>query len=168
MRPLAALVATGAAGVMLLAYHGGRFPSRVASHFDTSGTPNDWMDKDSYVLFGFGLFIAMTALFLVIGWMLQRLSPRWFNLPNKEIWLAPEHEAATRTHLASWLFAFGALTNLYMIFVLHEVYRANISDPMTTDNTRLFGGLTIFLVVAVWHVVALVRRYRLPPTPHSR
>ena len=49
-RAFVALLATGAAGVLLLAYHRQRLPDVVASHFGASGVANGWMPKDTHVL----------------------------------------------------------------------------------------------------------------------
>lgn len=159
-KALVALLATGAAGVLLLAYHRQQLPEVVASHFSGSGVANGWMPRDTHVLLAQGLFIGLTAMFCLMGWMMARISTKWINLPNKAYWFAAERAADTRRHLASWGYAFGAVLNLFLIFAFHLVYRANLSHPVAFDNTAMVAGLVAFVIASLGATIALLWRYR--------
>jgi len=156
---LVALLSTGAAGVLLLAYHRQRLPDVVASHFNASGVADSWMPKDSHVLLAQGLFIFLTAMFCFMGWIMARIPAKWVNLPNKDHWFAAEREADTRRHLSGWGYGFGAVVNLFLIFAFHLVYRANLSDPVALDSTAMIMGLVVFLLLTLGEVIALLLRY---------
>ena len=158
-RALVALLATGAAGVLVLAYHRQRLPDVVASHFGASGVANGWMPKDTHVLLAQGLFIFLTAMFWFMGWIMARIPAKWVNLPNKDYWFAAEREAETRRYLSGWGYGFGAVVNLFLIFAFHLVYRANLSDPVALDSTAMIAGLVMFVVASIGATIVLLFRY---------
>jgi len=159
MRSLAALLASGAAGVLLVSYHWQRLPDRVASHFNGSGAADGWMSRDANFLLSAGLLVGLTAMFYFLGVMMQRLPQRWINLPNKYYWFAADRDRATRLHLANWSRIFGALLNLFLIFIFHQVFLANISNPVAMDNTVMFAGLAVYLAISLGSVVVLLLRF---------
>lgn len=159
MRSLIALLASGAAGVLLVSYHWQRLPDRVASHFNSAGAVDGWMSRDANFMLSAGLLIGLTAMFCFLGVMMQRLPKRWINLPNKDHWFAADREKATRLHLAAWSWTFGALLNLFLVFVFHQVFLANLADPVAMDNTAMFAGLAAYLLVSLGSVVVLLVRY---------
>ena len=161
MRPPAffALLASGAAGVLALAYQRQHLPEVVASHFSGSGVANGWMPRDTYVLLAQGLFLFLTAMFAFMGWIMARIPAKWVNLPNKDYWFAAEREADTRRHLSGWGYTFGAVVNLFMIFAFHLVYRANLSDPAAFDSTAMTVGLVAFVVATIGATIMLLLRY---------
>jgi uncharacterized membrane protein len=159
MRSLIALLSSGAAGVLLVSYHWQRLPEKVASHFNGSGAVDGWMSRDSNFLLSAGLVVGITATFYLLGVMMRRLQPRWINLPNKDYWFAADREEETRLHLATWAWIFGALLNLFLLFIFHQVFLANMSEPVAMDNTVMFAGLVVYLVVSLGSVVVLVVRF---------
>lgn len=158
-RALFALLATGAAGILLLAYHRQGLPEVVATHFSASGVANGWMPRDTHILLAQGLVVFLTAMFCCTGWIMARIPAKWINLPNKDYWLAAEREAGTRRHLAGWAHGFGAVVNLFLIFAFHLVYRANLSDPVAFDSTPMTAGLVAFVIASLGATIALLLRY---------
>ncbi len=158
-RALVALLSTGAAGVLVLAYQRQSLPEVVASHFGGSGVANGWMPRDTHVLLAQGLFVFLTAMFCFMGWIMARIPAKWVNLPNKDYWFSTEREADTRRHLSGWGYGFGAVVNLFLIFAFHLVYRANLSSPVAFDNTAMIMGLMVFVVLTLGGVIALLLRY---------
>jgi len=156
---LVALLATGATGILVLAYHRQRLPEVVASHFSASGAANGWMPRDTHILLAQGLFLFLTATFCFMGWIMARIPAKWINLPNKDYWLAGEREAATRRHLAAWGHGFGAVVNLFLIFAFHLTYLANLSDPVALDSTAMIAGLVAFVIASLGSTIMLLLRY---------
>lgn len=159
MRALSALLASAAGGVAVLVFHAQRLPARVASHFGGSGLPDGWMDRSSYVLFSIALLLGTTAIFGGVALLVRRLPAQWINLPNRDYWLAPERGAMTRRHIAAWCYAFGAILNVFLVFVFHLAYRANLSDPVALNTTAMMLGLAVYLAVTLGSVVAMLVRY---------
>jgi uncharacterized membrane protein len=159
MRSLAALLASGAAGILLVSYHWQRLPERVASHFNGAGAVDGWMGKDTNFFLSAGIIAGITATFYLLGVMMRRLPPKWINLPNRDFWFAADREQETRDHLTAWAWTFGTLLNLFLLFVFHMVYLANLSDPVALDNTAMIAGLLVYLAVSLGSVVVLLMRY---------
>lgn len=159
MRSLIALLSSGAAGVLLVSYHWQRLPDRVASHFNGSGAVDGWMSRDANFFLSAGLLIGLTAMFYFLGIMMKRLPQKWINLPHKDYWFAAERQQETRLHLAGWSWTFGALLNLFLIFIFHQVFQANMSDPVALNNTAMFAGLAVYLAVSLGSVVVLLVRF---------
>jgi len=159
MRSLIALMSSGAAGVLLVSYHWQRLPDRVASHFNGSGAADGWMSRDANFFLSAGLLIGLTAMFSCLGVMMKRLPQRWINLPKKDYWFTAERQEETRLHLAKWAWTFGALLNLFLIFVFHQAFLANVSEPVAMDNTVMSAGLVVYLVVSLGSVFTLLIRF---------
>jgi hypothetical protein len=154
-----ALLATGAAGILVLAFHRQGLPEVVASHFSGSGVANGWMPRDTHILLAQGLFLFLTATFCFTGWMMSRIPTKWVNLPKKDYWFAAEREADTRRHLSGWSYGFGAVVNLFLIFAFHLVYRANLSDPAALDSTAMTAGLVGFVIASLGATITLLFRF---------
>jgi uncharacterized membrane protein len=159
MRSLAALLLTGAAGILVVSYHWQRLPDRVASHFNAAGTADGWMGKDANFLLAAGLFIGMTALFAFIGASMRRLPARWISLPNRDHWLSGDREVQTRRELSGWCYGFGALLNLFLAVVFQLVYLANFSDPPALDSTAMLACLVAYVGLSLGGVIAMISRY---------
>lgn len=159
MRSLVALLLTGVAGILLVVVQWRRLPERVASHFNASGAADGWMSRDSHLLLAAGLFIGMTALFVVIGASMRRLPARWISLPNRDLWLSGDREAQTRRELAAWCYGFGALLNLFLAVVFQLVYLANFTEPPALDSTVMLACLVAYLGLSLGGVIAMISRY---------
>ena len=159
MRWLTTLLASGAAGVGLVLWQWPRLPDRVASHFNAAGVADGWMSRDTHGLLALGLFAGMTALFALIGWAMRRLPTRWVNMPKRDYWLSGDREQGTRRELEAWCYAFGAIVNLFLLFVVQLVFLANLSNPPALDSTVMTAGLVVYLAVNLGAVVAMLVRY---------
>jgi uncharacterized membrane protein len=159
MRWLTTLLATGAAGVGLVLWQWPRLPERVASHFNAAGVADGWMSRATHVMLALGLFAGMTTLFALIGWAMRRLPARWVNMPKRDYWLSGDREQRTRRELEAWCYAFGAIVNLFLLFVFQLVYLANLSDRPALDSTLMIAGLVVYLAVNLGAVVVMLIRY---------
>jgi hypothetical protein len=98
-------------------------------------------------------------MFVLVAIIVQKMDPKWINIPNRKHWFSDEHEEQTRLDLSAWSYWFGAAMNVFLIFVFHLVYLANLSDPVKMDNTAMFAGLLVFLVGSISSVIWLFIRY---------
>jgi uncharacterized membrane protein len=159
MRSLAALLASGAAGILLVSYQWQRLPERVASHFNGAGAVDGWMGKDTNFFLSAGIIAGITATFYLLGVMMRRLPPGWINLPNKDYWFAADRERQTRARLTAWAWTFGAFLNVFLLFAFHMAYLANLSDPVAINNTAMIAGLVVYLAVSLGSVAVLLVRF---------
>lgn len=146
-------------------------PDRMATHFDVAGRPNGWMTRSQHLMFmsviglGFPLFIVS------ICRTARYLPPAAVNIPHKDYWMADERRLDSMQyvyHHSIWLACLGSafLTALHWAVVF-----SNRLEPQRLP-IEWIGSITgVFLLgTAIW-IVALYRRFRLPPeagtTPHA-
>ncbi len=141
----------------------GELPENIASHFNSTGTPNGFMSHDAYL--GFILVMAIGIPALVVGSLplLLRLSPGNINIPNREFWLAPERQQGTAQFLSAHIPWLGSLISLLVGYVHWLLIQANSVQPPRLPNSLLLPGVGLFLAgVAAWIVLLYVRFGRLP------
>jgi uncharacterized membrane protein len=138
-------------------------PDRVASHFGSSGQPNDWTSKGAYMGINLAAIVGFAGLFIGIGALTRQLPAEWINLPHKDYWLAPERRAATLDQFQRQMEWMGAGTVAFYLFVLQLTIEANLQGH-ALDNRIFWTGFSILMVAtAVW-VVNLIRwSSRRPP-----
>jgi uncharacterized membrane protein len=156
-----AVLAVGAA-IYFSTYYA-QMPDVVASHFNGRGVPNRWQTKSAF----FGLFTGMSVLAAVLGFGIPRIiasvPPRLINLPNKQYWLAPEHQAETMAFLKAYFAWFGCAFFLIMILTFDYAIQSNLHPEHRPDVSRMWYILAGFLVfMVVWLGRMFVRFGRQP------
>ncbi|MAT71266.1 MAG: hypothetical protein CMJ58_17280 [Planctomycetaceae bacterium] len=139
-----------------------QLPQNVASHFDAGGNPNGWGSKQSFVAIMLGTLTGLAALGGVAEWMIRRGPRAMINVPHKDKWLAPEHEASTRADMAHTTVWIIAATTLFLAFMTHDALAANLRDPVHMKSMWL--TLTGLLATVGWLTLRMTLRYRKPPT----
>ncbi len=154
-----------AAAVLQIAWHYPQLPANVASHFDGQGRPNGWMSRDGFFL----LYGAMLALQLAIfgaGFrLMRRLPDRWFSLPNRDYWLAPERRGATLGYLEGWGLWMGCAVVAFIMGIFQLAIDANLKQaPLPLGPTwMLLGGFFAFTGIAVARLLLRFARRPAPP-----
>jgi uncharacterized membrane protein len=138
-----------------------QLPARVAVHFDASGRPDGWSDRESFVRTTWIMNSLLILLFVGMATALTRLPVRLFNLPHREFWLAPAHADTTRVTIAGWLLVFGSGLLLFLLFLQHQMVRVNLGQSERTEH--LWPALAVFLVASLaWTIVLSLRFSRAP------
>lgn len=142
---------------------GAPMPDVIASHFDGSGLANGFMSRGGYL----GLMTAVVTL-LPLGtvWLPHRLdhsSAQGLSLPNKAYWMAPERRAASVEFLDCWFLRLGFLFVALPGYVHWLVVRANQSDPVMFDSSRLMVALVVVHVALAGMLIQLFWRFRSGP-----
>ena len=131
-------------------------PQRVASHFDASGRPDGWVDRESFARTTWIMNSLLIVLFAGMATAMTRLPVRLFNLPHREFWLAPARADTTRLTIAGWLLVFGAGLLFFLLFLQHQIVRVNLGLSERTEH--LWIALAVFLAASLgWTVVLPVR-----------
>ncbi len=155
--PLALIVGAFVASALDVGYYYPQLPQQLASHFDDHGQPDDWMPKHQLVGVVLGVML-MTSVILVPSALLVGRMPReMINVPHKDHWFAPEHEAETRRVLTNWGLWFAAATLWFTVVLFHDVLLANLRQPVQLKWLwPLLGG---YLAVVGYLLVALIVRF---------
>ena len=61
--------------------------------------------------------------------------------------------------MESWLSFFGLLTNVFIIFVVHLVYEANISNPVILNESQFLLGIVLYSLLMVIWIVLLFKKF---------
>lgn len=132
-------------------------PARVASHYDASGVADGFQAKSAFAITSLVTVVLMAALFTVAPALMRKTPNGFFNLPNRDHWLAPERREATLARLAlfnDWI-GFGTVSMTCALFVL--IVRANLQDQRLGVSAWVLIGALLAFVLA--QGVALVRGF---------
>jgi uncharacterized membrane protein len=134
-------------------------PDRLASHFDASGMPNDWMTKTHFLwIYVIVLLPALAIEFLVSRTIANQPDAR-INLPNKEFWLAPERRAETFAYFDSFFAWYGCAFLFVEVFAMGLAMRANFDSPPQLPTGPIVSVIAGFVLYNVAAVIAMFRRF---------
>jgi uncharacterized membrane protein len=154
-----ALLVSQIAVVAALVITSHRLPLRVASHFNSAGTPDGWMSRAAYLWSMFGIMLAITLLLIGTFYSIRFFPCSTINLPEKEYWLAPDRRNKTFDAIfraGVWLATFQTVFFLGMHLL---VVAANASQPVMLSSHVWFLLAGFLLVVMAWSIV-LIQRFR--------
>jgi uncharacterized membrane protein len=161
MRTKIALLLSSALNISLIAqarYFYLRLPSRVASHFNESGIPDGWSDKDSFFSFLLGVFIFTNLSSLIPIFVIR---DERIKLPNKDFWMSKERVDDTMDFLSAFMVWFLNFILIFLLFQLHSVYRFNLdASPMPS----IVYSVVSFVVAVIALIGFSVWRFARKPT----
>jgi XapX domain-containing protein len=143
-----------------LAVSGSRLPERVATHFGLEGQPDGWMDRTAHLrcMAVFGLAFPLFVPAICYG--LRFLPDRFFNLPHRDYWLAPQRRPETMAYLYRHSLWFASLALGFVIGIHYSVIKANSLMPPHLPAPLILGVAGGFLAgTAVW-VVKMLSHFR--------
>lgn len=141
-------------------------PDTVATHFDMSGQPNDWMSKTGFLAVSLSVLALLAGTFMGLPALIGKFPDSMINVPHKEYWLAPQRRSQTLNWFARQLHWFGSMTVLFMIWVFHQVIRFNLGNSMAHGKSFWFPLIAFFLFTIFWSL-RLYLKFRNAPT-HAR
>lgn len=135
-------------------------PESIAIHFDTNGSADNWIDRDTYRVFA---LLTLVTLPLLLVWLmagLPRLTKGRGQVPDCEYWFADNRRQQTEAFLlqhACWL---GTITVAVVYGVHILIVRANGAHPPTLDSDRALAIAFMFLVGLAWWTASFFRHFR--------
>ncbi len=141
-------------------YYFDKLPASVATHFDARGLPNGWQGKATVVTMDIAATVFVVALLAGVAAMIMKLPDAYFNISNRDYWLAPERGLETRERLVAFLLQVGALTLLLMRFIMHLTYVLNTKQP-PGELEYLWPALVVYTILVVWLTWRLLTSFRL-------
>ncbi|WP_209371541.1 DUF1648 domain-containing protein [Brevibacterium renqingii] len=134
-------------------------PDTVASHFDSSGQPDDWSSKAGTLGWLVPIGVGLPLLFS-IRWIWEKLPSSIVNIPFKEYWLAHGERTYLYDCLMEFMRILGGAMALLLTTVLVMIMREGRGATMPTGMTFLPTG--VFLIITAAALINLVRRLRPP------
>ncbi|MGH9335094.1 MAG: DUF1648 domain-containing protein, partial [Vicinamibacteria bacterium] len=145
------LLLVAGAGVLQLLYYYPRVPDEVASHFDGRGNPDGYQSRDGFFGMSAAMLVLAVGLFGGLGAIFRRIPSKWFNLPHRDYWLAPERREETLDFITGQLEWYGAATLLLFLFVVQMAVEANFGPERRLDAGSIWLVLGLYLLFnGIW------------------
>jgi serine/threonine-protein kinase len=156
------LLLLAAAGIVQILHYYPSMPERMASHFDGSGRPDGFQSRDAFFALSAGMLAMTVVTFGGLGALFRRIPSKWFNLPNRDYWLAPQRREETIESISSQLEWLGAASLALYVFVIQMVAETNRTSEPRLDSGSMFLVLGLFLAYTTIWIVRFVTRFRKP------
>ena len=133
----------------------------VASHFDSAGQANAWMDRSTYLIFSIAVGIGLPVFIIGGGYVLRFLPDKYgmLNIPHRDYWLAPERRDETFKCIFRFFLRVGCLEAIFLVGFQLLMVQANRQTPPHLSMSLVWGLTGCFLtIVAVW-LGALIRHF---------
>ncbi len=134
----------------------------MASHFDGAGRPNGFQSRDGFVAFCALMLFMTLVVFGGLGAVFRKIPSKWFNLPNRDYWLAPERRDETLDALSAQMEWFGVASLGLYLFVIQMVLETNQTSEPGLDSSSMFVVLGLYLLFSAVWTTRLFLRYRKP------
>ncbi len=142
--------------VAAIAYHWQTAPAVIWSHFNGAGLPDGRSGRVEFLVTWLGIVTLLPAIAMGYAALLPRFSTGSINIPNKELWLAPERREATLRDLADMLAWMMAATTGFMFAVMQGVIDANTRTPARLgpwNNYAIVGLVSAMVLIAVRYLL---------------
>lgn len=161
--PVPVLILLLLAGVGFVLLSGRSLPPLVASHFSAGGIADGFMPRPVYLSFMAALVVGLPLVLVIANSSVRWIDPKYFNLPNRDYWLAPERIAATFAFLQRQAIQLALALAAFLCFVHWLVVKANAVQPPHLPETPFIAGSAIFLVAVLAWIWRYFRHFRRRP-----
>ena len=142
-----------------LTFSASYLPNCVATHFNGSGQPNGWMDRSFYLLF-MAAFSFVLPLFLVgTSFTLRFFPDKYFNIPQRDYWLATERRAETFSYFFSHSLWFACIALCFIIGIHFSIVQANSLTPAQLSTPMIIGLIGCFVAALVVWIVSMILHF---------
>jgi uncharacterized membrane protein len=142
-------------------------PERMASHFDATGKPNGWIDRNGFVSIYALVVFLLCVIFILTPRLLFLLPDSMINLPNKAYWLAPERRMQTAAAMEQSLGTAGNATTALLICIFQMAFSANLEKDATLSSSAWLLMIAYVVFMTGW-MVRFVRSFSRIPRPPDR
>jgi uncharacterized membrane protein len=158
---LFAVVVIALLAVAQNAWYWGQLPDRVATHFNSEGSPNDWMTKTNATITMSAFQIGMPLFLIVVTLLAARLPASMVNIPHREYWLHPDRHASSMGYVQLFMNWIAVAFSLFAMAINHLVFLAN-RDGVGLDTVWFGALMAVFLVTVFLLVDKMLSHFRLP------
>lgn len=157
-----AFILTFIANLLLLAVSYAISPERVAIHFGSGGSPDNWAPSHVNALILAGVHTLVFAS-LFFSTKLMRIFPRkYINIPNKTYWIRDENWSKAESILTKAMYSFGTAIFVFMFILGLLALQANLSTPVMFREDLFWWPFGIFMVFTVCWTIRLMTRFKVP------
>jgi uncharacterized membrane protein len=152
------LVVVVIVGIVQIGYYYPKLPPTVASHFDAAGKANDWMPRESFVVFHAIVLASLLVVVILLRLLIPRVPVALINLPHKEYWLAPERRQETYASVFGFLLWCFNATGILLAASFELAYLANLGDPKLM-SWIIWALLAVYVGFVVICLTVFYRRF---------
>ena len=142
-----------------LAFSVSSLPDCVATHFNGSGEPNGWMSKSSYLMFMSAFSIVLPLFLIGTSFTLRIFPEKYFNIPHRDYWLAPERRAETFSYLFRHSLWFACIVLGFISGIHFSIIKANSLIPAHLSTPLILSLIGCFLSALVVWIVSMILRF---------
>lgn len=137
-----------------------KLPVNIATHFNSSGVPDDWSSRKNFFIQWYSLTLGMNGLWLLMVILMPRSLNskfRWaISIPNKEYWLSTDEGKIECSKLMNGMvFGLAFLTNLLFAFVCRGIVISNTQMGGKINLGQIFITAALLLIfIGVYSLTA--------------
>lgn len=144
--------------VVFIVWSHGRLPDRIPVHFDFEGEVNRRASKSEFLVVNLGVAALLFVCFGMFALFVGRIPNRYFNLPHRDYWLAPERRSQSIARFNAWYLWMGILSLGLMFHLAWQVYEIGMGKTERLESgwialTVYLSGLTL-LCLGLWRAFA--------------
>ena len=131
-----------------------KLPDRMATHFNLSGMPNGWSDKDNFFMLWYLMLIGINLMFYVPSLFMHKIPPSLVNLPNKQYWFeTEERKKIAMTKIRNLLFITMLIVNIYFGLIFETITRGNTPSKHQINPVWLFAPMGTMLAITIIYLL---------------
>jgi len=143
----------------------GEMPARFAVHFDGSGHPDGWAEKESFRTMFLVFTFAMNAMTALLFFFMPRFPKRLINIPNKDYFFETEERTAVFFEKVRVIPACGGIfINFICLLVYDSIRRFALKqiDSTMPHVWVLLAGAALFIAAILWYSFTAFRKPKEP------
>jgi hypothetical protein len=121
------------------------------------------MPREVFVWFQLAMYAVILLSFVGTAQLLGKIPPRWFSLPNRDHWLAPQRSARTLAYIRRQLWWMASATLLFMVAITELVIRVNLGVFRGLPTLPMLVLLGVFLLFTLVWSLRFYRYFRRDP-----
>ncbi len=134
-----------------------RMPETIPVHFNGAGDADRWSSKGEFTAIMGVIGLLMFFVFAGTAVSFHRIPNRYWNLPNRDYWLADDRREETIATLNVYYLAMGIATLVLLLYVHWGVYQ--VAMEMRETLSLRIGDIVMFLLLIAVLCYLLVRRF---------
>jgi uncharacterized membrane protein len=146
---LAALVAASVCQVVHFSPH---LPDVVVSHWGPGGQPDGWLRKTPFFWAMIISELGTTGFIVAIALALPRIVERWWSLPHKDYWLAPERRSSTVRYVRTQMLWAAVIIEAAMVLLWQSTINANVKADLHWPADFWWTLFITAVILVVWLV----------------
>jgi hypothetical protein len=161
--PIILLVALVAATIAQVVHFYPHLPDVVVSHWGSGGKSDGWLNRVTF----FGALaiseLGTTGFFVAMAFAFPYIPKRWWNLPYKDYWLAPQRRSSTVRYVQIQMLWAAVIIETAMLLIWQSTINANLKTELHWPADFWWTLIVTAVIFVVW-IVRLTRYFNSVPS----